>query len=162
MADTFDPRFYNTGSSSLQPSMKDGHPYSGQTAMQGLSFSSTIAVAQFNVTTNRYFCFPLPGVGTRRLHGFWISAADFDSGGPTLDMDLVLIYAVNGVEVVNATPLYQGSTAGQFSAVIAMKWVDKWLLLPQADNGIVHVALRTNTAATTAAAGNLTLLPRWM
>lgn len=162
MADTFDPRFYNTGSSSLQPAPKDGHPWSGQTALQGLSFSSTIAITQLNVTTNRYFAFPMPGVGTRRLQGFWLTAADLDSGGAGLDLDIVLVYALNGVEVVDATPLYDASVAGAFTSAIATKWVDTWRLLPQADNGIVHAVFRTNVVATTAAAGNVTILPRWM
>lgn len=162
MADSFDPRFYNTGSSSLQPSMKDGHPWSGQTALQGISFSSTIPVGQLNVTTNRYFAWAMPGVGTRRLQGFWITSADLDSGGTGLDLDLVLVYAVNGVEVVDPVPLYDASVAGVFTSAIALKWVDSWRLLPQADNGIVHAVFRTNTAATTAAAGNVTILPRWM
>lgn len=162
MADTYSTRFYNGSSTSP----KLGLPWLG--GNRSLSFSETIATTSLDANTDRHFCFPLPGVGTGSaggialLHGFWLKSDDLDSGGgAALDADLVLVYIFNGAEVVDATPIYDASAAGAFSAAIAMKWVDVWRVLPVADDGRVHVVLKINTAASTAAAGNLTILPVW-
>lgn len=170
MADAYSTRFYNTTAAAPQNSPKDGYPHHGKAGLMGCAFSETIATTSLDANTDRFFCFPMPGIGTTigqpgtyRLLGFWLKSDDLDAGGgAALDLDLVMVYTANGVEVVDATPLYDASALGAFSAAIAMKWVDINRLIPVADNGLVHAVLRCNTAASTAAAGNVTILPQWV
>lgn len=156
LSTSYSTRFYTSSGVPLP-----GFPAVGQMGVNTLPFSETIATTDTDTVGDRHYCFPLPGDGTRTLQGFWISAGDMDTGGPTLDADLVLIYTLNNVEVIDATPIYDSSVAGLFSAAIAMKWVDVWRVLPASDDGRVHVVFRVVAAATTPAAANLTLIPFW-
>ena len=170
MADTYSTRFYNTSASNPALSPKSPYPLSGKGGILGCRFSETIATTAIDANTDRHFAFPMPcgsgkigGSGQYHFLGFWLKSDDLDSGGgAALDLDLVWIYTANGVETVDGTPLYDASAAGAFSAAIAMKWVDVNRPIPFSDNGLVHAVLRCNTAASTAAAGNVTILPEWI
>jgi hypothetical protein len=156
LSTSYSPRFYTSAGVPLP-----GFPQAAQSGICGLSFSETIATTDLETIGDRHYCFPLPGDGTRTLHGFRISAGDMDSGTAALDADLVFIYVLNGVEVIDATPIYDSSVAGLFSAALAEKYVDAWRLIPVSDNGRVDVVFRVNVAAATPAAANLTLVPVW-
>lgn len=170
MADTYSTRFYNTSAASPAKSPKSPYPLTGKGGILGCRFSETIATTSLDANTDRHFCFPMPGVGSKvgglgayLLLGYWLKSDELDTGGGNaLDLDLVWIYTANGVETVDATPLYDASVAGAFSAAIAMKWVDVNRIIPVSDDGLTHAVLRCNTAASTAAAGNVTILPEWI
>jgi hypothetical protein len=77
-----------------------------------------------------------------------------------LDADIVLVYSLAGVEQT-AVVLYDASANSPFSAAVtALEYfeLNHSLTTYQAsDGGFVHIVFKTNTAATTPAAANLTL-----
>jgi hypothetical protein len=154
---SYSPRFYTSGGVVLP-----NFPAAGQMGVNSLSLSETIPTTDQDFIGDLRYLFPLPGDGTRRLHGFWISAAAMDSNATkTLNANLVLIYILNGVVTVDPTPIYNSSVAGTFQTAVAMKWVDSWRPLQASDDGKIHVAWQIVTVSATPAAGNLTLVPYW-
>lgn len=154
MATTYSTRFYTSAGVVLP-----GFPYGQKGLLSGIEFNETIATTVTD-GLDEHFLFPLPALGTRRLQGFWLTAGDMDTGGPTLDADLVWRYTIGGVAQTDVV-LYDSSASGLFSAAIALKWVGLWRLMEAADNGSGNVIFKVGTAATTPAAANLTVLPRW-
>jgi hypothetical protein len=167
MATSYSSRFYNTSAPDPAISPKDGYPLSGKGGLLGCRFSETIATTVTDADGDRHFCFPLPGFsgkagenGSYLFAGFWIKSAALAASA--LDLDLVLVYTVNGVELTHATPLYDASVEGVFTSAIAMKWVDVNRRIPVSDTGYAHAVLLTRTAGVTPAAGNVTILPEWI
>jgi len=154
MATTYSSRFYRSNGDVIP-----GFPFGAKGYQSGIEFNETIATTVTDGLDEHYL-FPLPALGTRRLHGFWLSAGDMDTGGPTLDADIVWRYTIGGVQQTDVV-LYDSSASGLFSAALANKWVGLWRLMEASDTGVGHVIFKVGVAATTPAAANLTVLPRW-
>lgn len=154
MATTYSTRFYTSSGA-----VKEDRAMSGSNAggLLGASFSETIATTVTD-GLDEHFMMPAAATGLRRLQGFFISGGDMDTGGPTLDADIVFRTVLNGV--TTDTMVYDSSAAGLFSAALAFKYVDGGaLLLPNSDSGLGHFVFKVGTAATTPAAANLTFVP---
>lgn len=154
MATTYSSRFY-TSSGAVIAGRAMGASLAG--GILNAAFSETIATTVIDAADEHYLM-PAPTSGERELQGFLLQAGDMDTGGPTLDADIVFRTTLNGV--VTDTMVYDSSASGLFSAALALKWVDgAQLKLPQSDNGIGHFVFKVNVAATTPAAVNLTFVP---
>lgn len=154
MATTFSSRFYTT-SGAVKESRAMGSSNTG--GVLSAAFSETIATTVIDGVDEHYLM-PAPVNGERELQGFLLQAGDMDTGGPTLDADIVFRTVLNGV--TTDTMVYDSSVSGLFSAALALKWVDgAQLKLPQSDTGIGHFVFKVGVAATTPAAVNLTFVP---
>src|ERR1051325_1773402 len=152
---TYSARFYTSSGAVIVANAMSQSTAGG---LLGAAFSETIATTVIDGVGDEHVMMPAPATGTRRLLGFWLSSGDMDTGGPTFDGDIVFRTLLNGV--TTDTVVYDSSVSGLFSAVIAYKWVDgATLLLPNSDNGFGHFVFKTNVAATTPAAVNLTFVP---
>jgi hypothetical protein len=154
MATTYSSRFYRSSGAVI---VGRGMSHSNTGGALTAALSETIATTVTD-GLDEHFLMPAPAGGNRILQGFWLSAGDMDTGGPTLDADIVFRTVLNGV--TTDTIVYDSSVAGLFSAAIAMKWVDgAQLLLANSDTGIGHFVFKVGVAATTPAAANLTFIP---
>lgn len=157
MATTYSTRYYNSDGSVKQPP-----PSASTLGLQSTPINETIATTVIDGVGDRHFLFPLPVQGVRKLLYWLRKSGDMDTGGPTLDADIVLIWTLLGVEQT-AVVVYDSSANLPFSAAVtALELFEPNLdLTPYkaADGGYVHIAFLTNTAATTPAAVNLTLIP---
>jgi hypothetical protein len=153
MATTYSTSFYTSGGA-----VKEDRAMSGSNAggLLGASFSETIATTVTDGLDEHYMQ-PAPANGNRRLQGFFISGGDMDTGGPTLDADIVFRTVLDGV--VTDTLIYDSSVSGLFSAALAFKYVHSGVLLPGSDSGTGHFVFKVGVAATTPAAANLTFVP---
>lgn len=155
MATTYSSRFYTSAGVVLP-----GFPFGTKGFLSSVEFNETIATTVTD-GLDEHFLFPLPALGTRRFHGFWLKADDLDSGGgAALDADIVWRYTIGGTQQTDVV-LYDASASGAFSAAIALKWVGLWRLMEAADSGVGNVIFKVGTAASTPAAGNLTVIPFW-
>lgn len=153
MATTYSSRFYtSSGAVKVDKAMSNSN---AGAALAGM-FSETIATTVTDGLDEHYLQ-PAPTSGARRLQAFFLQAGDMDTGGPTLDADIVFRTTLNGV--VTDTIVYDSSVSGLFSAAIALKLVDSFTTLAQSDDGWGHFVFKVNVAATTPAAVNLTFLP---
>ncbi len=153
MATTYSSRFY-TSSGAVKSDKAMSNSNAGFSSLA--SFSETIATTVTDGLDEHYLM-PAPTSGARRLQGFWLQAGDMDTGGPTLDADIVFRTVLNGV--TTDTIVYDSSVAGLFSAALALKYVDSFTTLLQSDNGWGDFVFKVGTAATTPAAANLTFVP---
>lgn len=156
MATTYSSTFYTSAGAILIP------PASTMIGgIKGDAVNETIPTTVTNGVNERYLM-PLPFTGNNILLGFWLQAADFDTGGPTLDADLVMRYTLNGVAQTDIV-IYDSSVLGLFSATLAMKWVPlNRRKFETADNGVGHLIFKVGVAATTPASGALIVLPWWL
>lgn len=154
MATTYSSRFYtSTGAVISNRAMSSSNAGGALNA----AFSETIPTTVTDGLDEHYMM-PAPTTGERELQGFLLQSGDMDTGGPTLDADIVFRTTLNGV--VTDTMVYDSSVSGLFSAAIALKWVDgAQLKLPQSDNGFGHFVFKVGVAATAPAAVNLTFVP---
>lgn len=155
MADTYSSRYYNSnGTIKLPP------PSASNLGEQAIHINETIATAVTDADGDRHFLAPIPVAGARELLRMLRKSGDMDTGGPTLDADLVLVWYLSGVEQTPVV-IYDSSAQLPFSAAVtALEYFElKRSLTPYltADGGFVHLVFKTNTAATTPAAANLTL-----
>lgn len=169
MANAFFSGRYNTGAADPIRSPKGGFPLSGKGHLNGDALVATIPTTSLDANTDRHFICPMPTAGkiggpsAWRLLGFWLKSDDLDSGGgAALDLDIVWQYYAAGVLTEDATPLYDASVLGAFSAAIATKWVNVNREIPPSDDGLCHAVLKTVTAASTAAQGDVTFIPVWV
>lgn len=97
----------------------------------------------------------LPVASGRRIVFLLFDATDMDTGGPTLDMDIVL-RTTNSAGSHTDTILYNAGTAFG-SAAHAGKWVFCDVAVPDSATSTGHIILKVNTAATTPAQGTISL-----
>jgi hypothetical protein len=155
MADTYSTRYYNSnGTVKLPP------PSASNLGQQAILINETIATAVTDANGDRHFLAPIPVAGVRELRRMLRKSGDMDTGGPTLDADIVLVWYLSGVEQTPVV-LYDSSANSPFSAAVtALEYFEMMVSLTPylaADGQFVHLVFKTNTAATTPAAANLTL-----
>jgi len=155
MADTYSSRYYNSNGTVKMPP-----PGISALGRQAININETIATAVTDPAGGRHFLAPIPLAGVTELVRMLRKSGDMDSGGPTLDADLVLVWYLNGVEQT-VVVIYDSSANNPFSAAVtALEYFEfKHALATYAtaDGNFVHLVFKTNTAATTPAAANLTL-----
>ena len=151
----YSTRFYkSTGAVVVQNSMSA----SNAGGVLSAEFNETVPTTQLDTIGDELWMMPAPTAGERRLLGFFLTAADMDSGTAALDADIIFRTVLNGV--TTDTVVYDSSVQGLFSAALALKWVTGAnLKLPQSDSGVGHFIFKVNVVAAAAVAGNLTFIP---
>lgn len=155
MPNFYGSRYYNSDGTPKTPTVS-----ASNLGVQVPTVSQAISTTMLGTATNRVYLVPLPAAGPRTFLGTFVQGTDMDSNGsPTLATNLVLIYSINGVE---QTPVIVVNMAGlgiPLTAAVPLTWVDIAQAMPNNADGPVHLVLLINTAAATAAAGTLTLIP---
>jgi hypothetical protein len=155
MASFYGTRYYNSDGSAKTPP-----PTASTLGLQEAPVKQAITTTHLGTAGNRVYLVPLPGTGPRTLTGVWFQATDMDSGAG-LDVDLVLIYSVNGVEQTPIIVVDTSALSIPLTAAVAMQWIDIQQAFPNNADGLVHLVALVNVVAGTAVAGTLTVLPHY-
>jgi hypothetical protein len=131
---------------------KSGRPIIRNTSDVPDLVEYTIPTTQIDDATDVTYLIPV--ASGRRIHWLIFDCPDLDTGGPTLDMDIILRTGTTGS--FTDTILYNAGTAFG-SAAHAGKWVFCNVQVPDDADRTGHICLYVNTAATTPAAGALKL-----
>ncbi len=153
MANFFGSRYYNSDGTVKTPTVT-----ASNLGVQVPTVSQAITTTMLGTATNRVYLVPLPAAGPRNFLGTFIQATDMDSGS-NLAANLVLIYSINGVEQTPIIVVNLATLGIPLTSAVPLTWVDIAQQMPNNADGPIHLVLLINTAAATAVAGTLTLIP---
>lgn len=153
MANFFGTRYYNSDGTAKTPTVT-----ASTLGVQMAPVKQAITTTHLGTAGNRVYLVPYPAAGPRSLLGTWFQSTDMDTGAG-LDVDLVLIYSVNGVEQTPIIVVDTSALSIPLTAAVAMQWIDIAQAFPNNADGPIHLVALVNVIAGTAAAGTLTLLP---
>ena len=136
-----------------------GRPRGGIGRSMSDGATVTVATTSLDEASDRVGFIPVPD--RAELTRLFLTNADLDSGAGALDADIVL-YSEDADGNVTETILYNAGTAFATAVTTPLTILLDHVRVPRTRYGFAWIGLKVNTAASTAAAGAVTIQADWV